>query len=497
MNIGFCRTRFYLGGLSLLFLSILASSFAVQAADDCEGVFAPPAPLFTIDSRTYEYRGLTPEGLQTFKQQRDILRARDRIFESEFRNLQAVHHQLLVTRLAKLNMILYGPPGAAKSRLVDWLMQGEDEPAFKLQMHQMITEQAFAGGQNFEAAKEGRYEINTSGSLVDHKVGNFDEIEKANPAALAPLLSLLNERELPVGNRIIKTRIESIFATSNASLPEIFQQFLENGQGTTAPALLNRFQNKAFIYNWLDTKDQAILDARRERRRYLKSIAETYPEVLKDEVFLTPGVVDWASMRQLAHSMFKLSPEFFSVFREFIGDMRKDTNSAIKESEERFKTNHQDEPFVYFPSADLTERLRQPIPEIVLMSAFLDFMESPLADDASIEHLMSKPIVLSPVSLWRSYLSLTTVGPGDVILIPGKDAVDVQFNTSFDPDNARDKREELLIRNVVNEETRFKKALLKRLGNLSKQIELAARFKKNPGISDDADFELLMAQPRQ
>lgn len=457
--------------------------------------------LVRFDDKTFEFRGLTPQGLTALKKARDVIRERARLFSSELRNLDTVHHAGLVARLFKGNMFLYGPPGGAKSAFVNWLMKGESESPYKLQLHQMITEQAFTGGQNFEAAKEGRFQINTKGSLADYTLALIDEAEKGNPAALSSLLSLLNEREILAGNQVIKARLETLFATSNANLPEIFQQFVENGQGSTAPALLNRFQFKAFIYNWLSPRDQAVLDQRRQRRRYLKSLAETNPEVLKDEVFLEPKQLDWASLRQLAHAMFEPSPLFMTVYREFVNDMREQTNRAIRESEERRQNNHLDEPFVYFPSADYTERLRQQIPEIVLMSAFVDFMMSPLANDTALAQVTQKQIWLDPLSLWRASLAMTTIGPGESKLKfdpGGEQKLDIDFDWSIDLSTSRDKREELLIQNLKAEQERFRRTFLKHIASVQGQIELRAR-NSSQGQShglEDTSFELLMMRYR-
>ena len=468
---------------------------------ETEKVEKPKENLVQFDPKTFEFRGLSPQGLQAMRQARDVIRERARLFDNELRNLGTVHHAGMVSRLFKGNMFLYGPPGGAKSAFVNWLMKGEHESPYKLQLHQMITEQAFTGGQNFEAAKEGRFEINTKGSLTDHTVALIDETEKGNPAALSSLLSLLNEREVLAGNQVIKARLETLFATSNANLPEIFQQFVENGQGSTAPALLNRFQFKAFIYNWLNPRDQAVLDQRRQRRRYLKALAETSPEVLKDEVFLEPKELDWPAMRQLAHSIFEPSPLFMTVYREFVNDMREQTNRAIKESEERHKNNHLDEPFVYFPSADYTERLRQQIPEIILMSAFVDFMMSPLANDATLAQLTQKQIWLDPLSLWRGFLVMTTIGPGETKLKfdpNSQQKVDLDFDWAIDPSSARDKREELLIQNLKAEQERFRRTFLKHLASVQGQIELRARnaAQGNTSSLEDTSFELLMMRYR-
>lgn len=485
-------------------------------------------PLFEVDPKTREFKGLTQEGIAALTRARDIVRSRSRLFENELRNMSTLHHAGMVARLSKGNMFLYGPPGGAKSKFVSWLMNGESEKPFKLQLHQMTTERAFVGGENFEAGKLGRFEINTEGSLGESRVGSVDEFDKGSPGALSSLLSLMNEREILAGNKVIKAKLETLFATSNANLPEIFQQFLENGQGSTAPALLNRFQFKAFIYNWLNPMDQAILDARGERKRYLKTLAEVDPSVLKDEVFLEPEPLNWEEMRQLAQVLIKPGDLFMGVYREFIDEMRMETNRAIRDSEERHRQNHQDEPFVYFPSADYTERLRQQIPEVMTMSAFVDFLRSPLANDAMLKSSTSKRIELDPLSLWRAYLVMTTVGPGEVKLKLNLDAeqsvdsakaktkkageadggeqageakqseaIEVDFDWSVDASTARDKRESLLIKNLQEEQERFNRVFRKHITKVKEQLELGARNmsdgKENDGL-EEKSFEVLLRE---
>ena len=188
-----------------------------------------------------EYGGLTAEGLEHLKSIRDALRQRSHLFNQNFLNLESMHHMVTVARAFKGNAFIYGPPGGAKSAVVKWIFSGEKNPAFQLQLHQMRTEQDFIGAQNLEEIKKGRVVYNTEGSLVDHECALIDEIEKGNPSALAALLSLLNEREVLLGKEVIKAKTETVFATSNSNLHEFFQQFLESGHRSTAPALLNRF----------------------------------------------------------------------------------------------------------------------------------------------------------------------------------------------------------------------------------------------------------------
>ena len=439
-------------------------------------------PLVKLDPKTFLPDGLTDEGVKALKEARDMIQMREKLFNTELKNLETIHHAGMVARLSKSHMFLYGPPGGAKSAFVQWLLKGEEENFFQIQLHQLLTEQAFIGGQNFEAAKKGVFEVNTKGSLADHTVALIDEIEKGNPATLASLLSLLNERKILAGNRTIPARLESLFSTSNSNLPEFFQQFLEMGQGPTAPALLNRFQIKSFVYNWLSKKDQTSIDEYIMKKNYLDSMAEMYPEVLQDSTFVEPNPINWNSLRTLAHATFKLSSTFMATYRDLVNDMRNETHRAIRESETRHQEDHLSEPFVYFPSADYSERLRQQIPSIILMSAFIDFLMSPLSNDMNLAQILKNPIVLDPLSLWRAYLVMTTLGPGHSSLVfnPKKDPkLDIDFGWSIDASSTRDDREEIFIRNLQNEQERFLRSFLKHIASYQDQIEVRSLYNKH------------------
>lgn len=456
-------------------------------------------PLVQIDPGTYAYRGLTPAGVVAITKAQETLLERDVLFAQKFRNLQSAGHAWETTRLFGGNMFFSGPPGAAKSAFVKWFFAGEKaDTLFQILVHQMLSEQAFIGGQDFEAAKKGKYEINIEGSLADRTLALIDELDKISPAVASTLLNILNEREVMVGGRVIEAKTSSVYSTSNANLAEIFAQFVESGQRTTAPALLNRFQIKAFAYNWLDVKDQAELDARRTQERYLSALGYSHPQVMKAPIFDKPNPVDWEQLKALAYTIFVPSPLFEAACREFVNEMRKQTHQAIRESEERHSQNPSREPFVYFPSAEYTERLRQQLTDIVIASAFLDFVRSPMATEENLAKSTGKRIELDPVSLWRAYLVLTTVGPGKTHLTIDKSSktegmkLDIEFGAMPDPTNARDKREEIIINQVIDEQKRFRSVLTRIWGDIRANIELAAR-NSAPGhrLKSEADsFEI-------
>ncbi|MES2503286.1 MAG: AAA family ATPase [Myxococcota bacterium] len=434
-----------------------------------------------------QYKGLTDHGLKELKSVRDALRQRFRLFDQEFKGLNNIHHAATVARMAKANIFLYGPPGGAKSKFVQWMFDGEADPSFQVQMHQMMTEQVLIGGQNFEAAKEGRYVVNTETSLANYRTALLDEVEKGNPAVLATLLSLLNEREVWVGGQTIPAKTETVYATSNANLPEIFTQFQESGQRSTAPALLNRFQFKGFIYNWLSNYDQAELDERREKIGLCSVLGtcENTPLLLK------PDVIDWENLRSFSKVLMKKTTSFMTFYNQMANDLRIATNQAVRESEVRHQKDRYNEPFVYFPSCDWTERLRQQIPDVVQMSAFIDFLLSDLANDKNIEKMITKQIELTGHSLWRASLVVTTPGPGKAALVKKDGKLEIEFGTQLSLDYARDAREVKMLENLVAEQNRFSSIYGKYLALSQEAIKDAAKYLPHSDESN-ADFELMI-----
>jgi hypothetical protein len=343
-------------------------------------------------------------------------------------------------------------------------------------MHQMMTEQAFVGGQNFDAARQGKFEINTDGSLAHFKIALIDEIDKGNPAALSALLSLLNERQVLAGNKVIQSQLETIFSTSNANVYQICQQFAENGLRSTASALLNRFTSIAFIPNWLSKVDQAALDA-----NYLDDLDKLFnPESAQAEVTDKSLQLDWAALRELARYLLRPTEEFFSIARDFTDLLRTETIKQVELNNEDSQKYTQEEKLPYYPTAEYTERLRERIRDIILMSVLVDLLTSKLADniddlERALKSMKYHRFSVGPLSVWRSYLSLTTVTFGKAQLIfPTKNnkraALDLDFGNFFCSKNdngckvtykATDSQEQQNIEYIIQEQQRFKATFLK------------------------------------
>lgn len=464
-----------------------------------------PERLFNEDSKTALFTGLTPHGLAVLKDARDKLRARHRIFESRYRGLSGVYHGLNLARLASANMFLTGGPGAAKSGVVKFMTDSEQKRAYKIQMHQTMTEQALIGGERWDAAREGRFEVNTEGTMVDSEVAHVDEMDKGNPSVYNTILSLLNrgERFVLLGRRQVESSLETVFSTSNASISELYQQFVENSLRSTVPALLNRYHIKAFLYNWLSPLDQSIMDDIGERQRQIRIAAKYNPEFRNSEVLVEPPAVNWKPLRDIAQKVMVVSPEMQVFAREFINDIRLETIKAKRAYEESHLNNPRKYPVPYMPTADWTERLRQENYDFIIMSAFYDFLMSPLADDANIESLTRKPIMLGPDSVWRYWYSTTTILPGEHRLAwkrvngggNGADdhAADPQLTieTTWRLPNseAADRFEELMLTYYYEEQDRFRSIFEKRIAALRKLIRDEASFPTASDGSEETSLE--------
>lgn len=168
-----------------------------------------------------------------------------------------VIESLATAVLAKEFVWFNGEPGGAKTFL-SRLMFGSvlnsipetEKKIFVLQFHKLISEGKISGFQKFSSMmKEGKYEIETASSLVGERFLFLiaDEAEKANPAVLNALLSVLNERKAFLGSRVVDAALSSGVFTSNKTTGEFIQGFLADR--ASGEALLDRMAIKIHIPN--------------------------------------------------------------------------------------------------------------------------------------------------------------------------------------------------------------------------------------------------------
>ncbi len=114
--------------------------------------------------------------------------------------------------------------------------------------------------------------------------------------------------------------------------------------------------------------------------------------------------------------------------------------------------------------------------------SFIDFLLSPLADDSEIFNFRT-PQELCPLSLWRAYQVMTTVGSGTVAFIEDPKATagwQIVFENTIPRNKLRDKREQRLVENFLKEQGFFATTFLNVIAQ-QKAIRNAFGFLKAPG----------------
>lgn len=140
---------------------------------------------------------------------------RERFLERE-----VVIDGLLVALLARQHVLLFGPPGTAKSSLVKTLAEHlEGGRSFEWLLTKFTTPEELFGPVSLPALSEGRYERVLDGKLPEAELVFLDEVFKANAAILNALLTVMNERRFHQGRAAIQLPLETLIGASN-ELPE-------------------------------------------------------------------------------------------------------------------------------------------------------------------------------------------------------------------------------------------------------------------------------------
>ena len=117
------------------------------------------------------------------------------------------------------NLFILGPPGTAKSALVQALGQRLRGPAFTYLLTRFTEPNELFGPFDIRRLREGELRTNTAGMLTEASLVFLDELLNANSAILNSLLTALNERVVHRGHERIVVRALMFVGASN-HLPE-------------------------------------------------------------------------------------------------------------------------------------------------------------------------------------------------------------------------------------------------------------------------------------
>ena len=107
---------------------------------------------------------------------------------------------VLTALVAREHVLLVGPPGGAKSLLLDSLMNWMHGRKFSVLLNRFTTPEEVLGPISVAGLKADVYRRVTAGKLPEADLAFLDEVFKASSAILNVLLKILNERTHEVGD---------------------------------------------------------------------------------------------------------------------------------------------------------------------------------------------------------------------------------------------------------------------------------------------------------
>src|SRR5437763_4535049 len=124
--------------------------------------------------------------------------------------------RILTALIAQENVLLVGPPGCAKSLLLDSLMRWMSGRRFSILLNRFTTPEEVLGPISVSGLKADVYRRVTAGKLPEAELAFLDEVFKASSAILNTLLKILNERTYEVGDGTsVRVPLKLAVAASN------------------------------------------------------------------------------------------------------------------------------------------------------------------------------------------------------------------------------------------------------------------------------------------
>lgn len=148
----------------------------------------------------------------------------------------------LLAVLARQHLVLLGPPGTAKSLLIELLSERIAAPTggglrrFVWLMSKFTTPEEIFGPVSVQGLKQDVYRRLTTGKLPEAELVFLDEIFKSNSAILNALLTIMNERAFDNGPARVPVPLIALVGASN-ELP----------QGEDTAALWDRFLLRGMV----------------------------------------------------------------------------------------------------------------------------------------------------------------------------------------------------------------------------------------------------------
>jgi len=123
------------------------------------------------------------------------LQAQRERLQDFFLEREEIIEAMFIAMLCKQHVVMIGPPGTAKSYLIESFCQGfEGFKMFSWQLTKFSTPEELFGPYSLQGLKKGKYERVTNGKLPESELVYVDEVFNANSSILNALNSSMNER---------------------------------------------------------------------------------------------------------------------------------------------------------------------------------------------------------------------------------------------------------------------------------------------------------------
>src|ERR1700689_3334961 len=150
---------------------------------------------------------------------------------AQFLDKQEIIRLMTISAIAGEHMVIVGPPGTAKSAMIDMFAKLIDARYFEYLLTRFTEPNELFGPVDISAFREGRYTRRIENMLPTAEIVFLDEIFKSNSAILNSLLHVINERKFQNGPEVLPVPLISLFAASNEvpnddNLSAMFDRFL-------------------------------------------------------------------------------------------------------------------------------------------------------------------------------------------------------------------------------------------------------------------------------
>lgn len=135
--------------------------------------------------------------------------------KSELANRDEAVDIVALAALCREHALLIGPPGTAKTFLLERFRQLLDVRCFTYLLTRFTEPAELFGPMDFRSFREGVYKINSAGMLPEAEIAFLDEIFQGSSAILNSLLTLINERRYYNGGEVVQANLVTLFGSSN------------------------------------------------------------------------------------------------------------------------------------------------------------------------------------------------------------------------------------------------------------------------------------------